>query len=113
MNIVSFSDSAITQIKNSMAENEHGTMGLRLAAKVTPDETLDYGMGFDEAKEDDAQFEHDGISFMVAPDCLELLNGAHVDFVEIEPGQFHFIFLNPNDPNYKPPTEEDAISQPS
>lgn len=112
MEIVTFSDSAIAQIKKSMAEGEHGTMGLRLAAKVTPDETLDYGMGFDETKEDDAQFEHDGISVMVAPDCLELLNGAHLDFVEIEAGQFQFIFLNPNDPNYKPPSEEDALDQP-
>jgi iron-sulfur cluster assembly protein len=26
-----------------------------------------------------------------------------MDYVEMEPGQFHFIFLNPKDPNYQPP----------
>jgi iron-sulfur cluster assembly protein len=28
-----------------------------------------------------------------------------MDYVEIEPGQFRFIFLNPKDPHYTPPTE--------
>lgn len=110
MDIVTFSDAAIAQIKKSLAENGHSGLSLRLAAKENPDESFEYGMGFDEAKEDDAQFERDGITFLIAPNCLELLHGAHVDFVELEPGQFHFIFLNPNDPNYKPPTEEDAFN---
>lgn len=105
MDIVTFSDSAIVQIKKSMQEGGHGDIGLRLAAKVNPDESLEYGMGFDDPKEDDAQFERDGIKFMIAPDCLELLHGAHVDFVELDDGEFHFIFLNPNDPNFKPPKE--------
>jgi iron-sulfur cluster assembly protein len=34
-----------------------------------------------------------------------LLDEAIMDYVEIEPGQFHFIFLNPKDANYQPPTE--------
>jgi iron-sulfur cluster assembly protein len=28
-----------------------------------------------------------------------------MDFVEIESGQFNFIFLNPKDANYSPPQE--------
>ena len=28
-----------------------------------------------------------------------------VDFVELEPGKPQFIFMNPNDVNYKPPAE--------
>ena len=109
MNIVTLSPAAMAQLKKSASESEHGSMPLRLAAKMNPDETVEYGMGYDEAREDDAQFEQDGIKVVIGPDSLELLNGAHLDFVEIEPGQFHFIFLNPNDPNYKPPTEEGAL----
>lgn len=112
MDIVTFSDSAIAQIKQSINESEHGSMALRLAAKVTVDETIDYGMGFDEAKEEDVQFEFDGVNFVIAPTCVELLHGAHVDFVEVEAEKYHFIFLNPNDPNYKPPKEEGAIDIP-
>jgi len=36
---------------------------------------------------------------------VPLLDQATMDYVEIEPGQFHFIFLNPKDPNYRPPCE--------
>ena len=35
----------------------------------------------------------------------ELLNGTVLDYVELESGQFNFIFMNPNDPHYQPPTE--------
>jgi len=85
MDTLSFSPSALKQIKKSAQESDNSSMGLRFAARMTADESVDYGIGFDEAKEDDIKF---------------------VDFVEIEEGQFHFIFLNPNDPNYKPPSEK-------
>ena len=106
MNTLSFSPSALEQIKKSVKESENGSMGLRIAARMTADESVDYGIGFDEAKEDDIKFECDCITILISSDNEEMLHGAHVDFVEIEDGQFHFIFLNPNDPNYKPPTEE-------
>ena len=106
MNTLSFSPSALEQIKKSIKELENDSMGLRIAARMTADESVDYGIGFDDAKDDDITFECDGITILISPDSEELLHGALVDFVEIEEGQFHFIFLNPNDPNYKPPTEE-------
>ena len=106
MNTLSFTPSAIKQIKNSAKESENGHIGLRIAARMTADESVDYGLGFDEPKDDDIKFDCDGITILISPDNEELLHGAQVDFVEIEEGQFHFIFLNPNDPNYKPPKEE-------
>jgi iron-sulfur cluster assembly protein len=107
MDIISISPAALAQIKN--AAQEHTGMALRIAAKVAPDESFEYGMGFDNAKEDDAVFETEGMTVVISPDCIDLLNGAHLDFVEIEPNNYQFIFLNPNDPNYKPPTDEDAL----
>jgi len=105
MNIISFSPAAIAQIKTNMQDSEHSAMALRIAATMSADETINYGMGFDETKEGDVQFTDDGVNFLISPDCLELLNGAHVDYVDVENDQHHFIFLNPNDPNYKPPKE--------
>lgn len=109
MEIVTFSPAAIAQIKLNLQDGEHGNMALRIAAIMDANETVNYGMGFDEAKEDDVQFTFEGVNFLVSPDCLELLNGAHVDYVEIEEEQHHFIFLNPNDPNYKPPKDESVL----
>jgi len=108
MDILTFSPAAITQIKLNVQESEHGNLALRIAAQMTADETVQYGIGFDDIKEDDIVIDGDGFKAVISPDCLELLNGSHVDFVEIEKGQHHFIFLNPNDPSYKPPKDEKA-----
>jgi len=40
-----------------------------------------------------------------SPDDAPLLQGATLDYVELESGQSDFIFLNPNDPHYVPPQE--------
>jgi iron-sulfur cluster assembly protein len=106
MNTLSFSPAALEQIKKSVQESEHGNMGLRIAARMTADESINYGIGFDEAKDDDIKFDSEGVTILISPDSEELLHGAHVDYVELEKEGFNFIFLNPNDPNYKSPTEE-------
>lgn len=109
MNIITFSPAAIAQIKTNLQDSENSNMSLRIAATMTTDETVNYGMGFDDAKEDDVQFIYEDVNFLVSPDCVELLNGAHVDYVEIEEEQHHFIFLNPNDPSYKAPKDESVL----
>ncbi len=113
MSLITLSASAIEQIKRSSRQGDTQDMTLRLAAKMNADENIEYGIGFDEAKDDDARETIDGIRVVIAADCVELLNGTHMDYVELEPGQYHFIFLNPNDPNYKPPTEDGVLEQPS
>jgi iron-sulfur cluster assembly protein len=89
------------------AAKQGGTEGLslRLAAFQKPDGSIDYRMGFDDATEDDIRFATAGVDIVVTPESVPLLDQATMDFVEIEPGQYHFIFLNPKDPSYKPPTE--------
>lgn len=111
MSLITLSASAIEQIKRSSSDTEN--RALRLAAKMNADENIEYGMGFDEARDDDARETIDGIQIVIAPDCVELLNGTHMDYVALEPGRHHFIFLNPNDPSYKPPTEDGVFEQPS
>ncbi len=113
MSLITLSASAIEQIKQSSQQGDTEGLALRLAAKINADESIEYGMGFDEASDDDAQETIDGIHIAIAPNCVELLNGTHLDYVELEPGQYHFIFLNPNDPNYKPATEDGVLDQPS
>ena len=78
-------------------------MVLRLAAQQRPDGTFDYRMGFDEATDDDICFSSEGIAVCIAPEYVPLLDVAVMDFVEIEPGEQRFIFLNPRDPSYVPP----------
>lgn len=105
--MITISPSAAQQIKKQAEHSDSEDMGLRIAAKVAVDESIEYGMGFDDIKADDIQTTCEGVNILIAPSSAELLNGAHLDFVELEPGNFNFIFQNPNDPNYKPPTEDE------
>ncbi|GAB1393839.1 hypothetical protein MASR1M60_20030 [Rhodocyclaceae bacterium] len=70
---------------------------LRIAAKIEDGEIV-YGMGFDEERENDIVLETEGITLLIAPRSQPLLEGALLDFVELQPGEFQFIFVNPNDP---------------
>jgi len=52
-----------------------------------------------------------GIDVVIAKEHLPLLNGTELDYVLMEDGEHHFIFLNPNDEHFVPPnTAEDASS---
>lgn len=89
------------------AAKQGGTEGmpLRLAAAQNADGSIEYRMGFDELTEDDIRMTCEGVEVIMVPEHVPLLDQATMDYVEMEPGQFHFIFLNPKDPTYKPPTE--------
>ena len=109
--MITISPRAAEQIKFSAKQSSSEGMPLRIAAKVALDESIEYGLGFDEAKEDDMRFTIEGVDIVISPENADLLHGAHLDFVELEPGNFNFIFQNPNDPNYKPPKEEEQSAE--
>ncbi|MDH3637869.1 MAG: iron-sulfur cluster assembly accessory protein [Gammaproteobacteria bacterium] len=94
---------AAEQIRVSGERDDVSGLVLRIAAQSAADGSLEYAMGFDELKDDDQFVDSRGVRIVVAPSSAEILDGMTVDFVEIEPGQTHFIFLNPNDPHYVPP----------
>lgn len=85
---------AATQIA-SAAREQTDSPGLRLAAKLDEDGELVYGMGFDEEREDDLVIEADGVTLLIAPRSQPLLEQARLDFVEVHPGEFQFVFQQP------------------
>jgi iron-sulfur cluster assembly protein len=94
---------AAEQVQKAARQGGTEGMSLRLAAQQNPDGSIEYRMGFDEVTEDDIRMSCDGVDVVMAPEYVPLLDEATMDFVEIDSGQFHFIFLNPKDANYKPP----------
>jgi iron-sulfur cluster assembly protein len=90
------------------AAQQGGTegMSLRVAALRMPDGAIDYRIGFDEPTDDDIRMICEGVDILMTPEQVPLLDQTTMDYVEMEPGQFHFIFMNPKDPHYKPPTED-------
>jgi iron-sulfur cluster assembly protein len=88
---------AARQIVIAAASSDAGGLALRIAASREADGSLDYAMGFDNVRKGDVAFTSEGIDLLVAEDQRELLAGMTLDFVEYEPGDFRFIFVNPND----------------
>lgn len=76
-------------------EAEVETLALRIAARRMPDGEIDYSMGFDEQREFDLEIAVQGVNILIGPNSRELLEGVTLDYVELEPGQFHFIFIPP------------------
>ncbi len=94
---------AAQQVKVAAEQGGTGGMALRLAAQQRPDGSIDYRMGFDEGTEDDIRFNLEGVQIVMAPEYVPLFDSATLDFVELEPGESQFIFLNPQDPTFVPP----------
>ena len=90
---------AAQQIRQAAADSGAQDMALRVAARRLPDGSLDYGMGFDEAAEDDTRLLIEDVTVLLAPAHARLLQATTLDFVELEPGQFNFIFI-PQEPAF-------------
>ena len=66
---------------------------LRVAAKIDEsDGELVYGMGFDDEREDDLVIDGGGIKVLISPRSQPLLENTTLDFTEVQPGEFQFIF---------------------
>ena len=105
---IKLTEAAIAQVQKSALDSGMQNTPLRIAAKRRDDGSIEYAMGFDEEAESDTTRQYDGFLLVVAPTSIDLLSGAVLDFVELEPEKREFIFLNPNDPNYVPPASEES-----
>jgi len=98
--MITLTPDAAKQMLASVKHSDAEGMPLRIAAHRKDDGSFNYGMGFDDQnRDDDVRFTCEGVELVISPESLELLKGTVVDFVELEPGQHHFIFMNPNDPD--------------
>lgn len=79
------------------AEVQDEAPALRVAAKIDEGGELVYGMGFDEERDNDEVIECEGVTLLISPRSLELLDQATLDFVELRPGEFQFVFINPKE----------------
>jgi iron-sulfur cluster assembly protein len=105
--MITLTPAAAAKIREAARESGAEAPRIRIAAQRTPEGEFQYAFGFDDLgiQEGDFRFNSEGIDIVVSRDSMPLLDGATLDFVEMEPGEFRFIFLNPNDPSYVPPAE--------
>jgi iron-sulfur cluster assembly protein len=89
---------AAQQIQRAAADAGAQDAVLRVAARRVPDGSIDYGMGFDDVNDGDTALEIENVHVVIAPQHMDLLEDTVLDFVELEPGQHNFIFINQQSP---------------
>lgn len=89
----SLTSAAADQIQLAARQSGAIDVALRVAARREADGSLEFGMGFDEPREGDTPLQMEGVDVLIAPPSLPLLEDTLLDFVELEPGEFGFVFL--------------------
>lgn len=90
--MIEITKAAAERIRQSATESGMQAPVLRVAAQHASDGSVEFGMGFDQSRPGDTTAELEGVHVVVAARSRELLEGVVLDFVEVEPGDFRFIF---------------------
>lgn len=92
---ITLTDSAAKRVRTYMDKRGKG-IGLRLGVTKTGCSGYSYVINYaDEVTDSDLVFEDKGITVIVDPDALELIDGTEVDFVKNGLNEA-FSFRNPN-----------------
>ena len=91
--MIHISKTAAEQMLKSLKDD---TMVLRIAVQQKPDGEFHYIMGVDEPKSDDTRYISNDVKIVVSSEHTALLDNMEIDYVEISPNEYHFIFKNPS-----------------
>ena len=84
---------AIAQVRAALAAADDENLALRAAARVTAG-GIEYALGLDEPRDQDVEvLVEEGITVLVSPPSVALLDATVIDFVEVEPGDMRFVFF--------------------
>ena len=91
--MISLTDAAARQILLAAEQAGMEEPLLRVAARYDDDaDRIEYGMGFDDRREQDEEIECQGVIVLVSPTSRAQLEGTVLDYVEVEPTEFRFVF---------------------
>ena len=85
---------AAQQILQAADASAAAHLALRVAARRDAQGEVHYGMGFDDPQDDDMKLELAGVAVVIGVEHQDLLEQTTLDYVELEPGQFNFIFVD-------------------
>ncbi len=104
--MVKLTAEAAEQVRQSAKDGNIEGLPLRVAVERKGDGSFHYVMGFDNmTREGDLMIRSRDVDVVISNGSRDLVSNMTIDYVELEEGQFNFIFLNPNDPAYVPPAE--------
>ena len=85
---------AARQVQESASNSDAQALALRVAAQPDADGGVQYGMGFDDPQEDDLLLDLHGVAVVIGLESQRLLQHVVLDWVELEPQTFNFIFID-------------------
>lgn len=85
---------AARQIQQAASDSGSEAMALRIAARIDTDGSTQFGMGFDDPTDEDMKLDLEGVAVVIADESQALLGDIVLDYVELEPGEFNFIFMD-------------------
>jgi iron-sulfur cluster assembly protein len=94
--MISLTKTAAEQIAQAATQSGADTMSLRIAARVNDAGMLEFGMGFDDERNNDTTVESNGVTLLVNESSAGYLDGVTIDFTEVSPGESRFVFMMPN-----------------
>lgn len=97
------SAAAAQQVLTAAEASDAAGMALRVAARLDADGSIQYGMGFDEPNDADMKLMLHDVSVLIGAESQELLDATVMDYVELEPGKFNFIFIDERTGTAPPP----------
>jgi iron-sulfur cluster assembly protein len=98
MTMLTLTPAAAQEILSAAQRSNAAGMALRVAARQAADGSIEYGMGFDEERDDDVPAEFGALKVLVGSPSRPLLDATVLDFVEIEPGRHDFVFIPLDEP---------------
>lgn len=86
--------SAAQQIQQAAQASDAEHLALRVAARRDAEGEIEFGMGFDEPGDEDMKLDIEGVAVVIGLEHQALLENTTLDFVELQPGDFNFIFVD-------------------
>jgi iron-sulfur cluster assembly protein/iron-sulfur cluster insertion protein len=93
--MIKLTDSAVVQIRKLQAEKASEGQKLRILVETGGCSGFEYGMSFDDKKDDDNELASNGVDFLVDATSFEYLDECEVDFDDGLSGK-GFEVRNPN-----------------
>jgi iron-sulfur cluster assembly protein len=91
--MISLTKEAAEQVRVAQIEAGAEKMALRIAARVNDAGMLEFGMGFDDERSNDAAVDVWGVTLLVNAQSAPLLDDVTIDYSEVSPGESRFVFM--------------------
>ncbi|MDH4061492.1 MAG: hypothetical protein OEU94_11840 [Aquincola sp.] len=95
----SITPAASTELLAAAERSDAAGMALRIAARALADGSIEYGMGFDDERDNDESVNYHGLTVLLGARSRPYLARTTLDYVEIERGRFDFVFIPTAEPS--------------